>query len=183
MGLSGPYDIEHHYDYEAGRGVEEISPMKPVNGYTRTQFRRHSPARALRDLLRQTTPNAEHQAVSFLLPRTMRLALFHGMEDDTVPFTATAEAARVLRSCGVTTVEEVYLPDTGHQDMVLQIMLGGRARDGTVDWIRGLALEEEETPSSVGSCDDGAKEGGRAIRQRRHKVEKPPTRILVQSKL
>jgi len=184
VGLSGPYDIEHHYDYEAGRGVEELSPMKPVNGYTRTQFRRHSPARALRDdLLRQTT-TAEHQAVSWLLPRTMRLALFHGMEDDTVPFTATAEAARVLRSCGVTTVEEVYLPDTGHQDMVLQIMLGGRARDGTVEWIRGLALEEESSSSSSVSCGDGAEEEeGRATRQRRQKVEKPPTRILVQSKL
>ena len=25
VGLSGPYNIAHHYDYEASRGVEELS--------------------------------------------------------------------------------------------------------------------------------------------------------------
>ena len=30
VGLSGVYNIQHHFDYEAGRGVEEISPMKPA---------------------------------------------------------------------------------------------------------------------------------------------------------
>jgi hypothetical protein len=28
IGLSGPYDISKHFDFEAMRGVEQISPMK-----------------------------------------------------------------------------------------------------------------------------------------------------------
>jgi acetyl esterase/lipase len=43
IGLAGVYDIAHHFDYEASRGVEEISPLKPVCGSTRTNFRLHSP--------------------------------------------------------------------------------------------------------------------------------------------
>ena len=34
VGLSGPYDISHHFDFEAGRGVKQISPMKAICGHT-----------------------------------------------------------------------------------------------------------------------------------------------------
>ena len=30
IGLSGVYDIENHYKWESGRGVHEMSPMKPA---------------------------------------------------------------------------------------------------------------------------------------------------------
>jgi predicted esterase len=133
VGLSGPYDISHHFDYEAGRGVEEISPMKPANGYTRQAFRDNSPALRLQSTLRSLPQ--EDGVLDQLLPR---LALFHGIEDDTVPFTATAEAARVLRACGLTRVQEFYVVETGHQDMIMQVMLGGKAQDATVEWIRNL---------------------------------------------
>lgn len=135
VGVSGPYDISHHFDYEAARGVEELSPMKPVNGYTREAFRQNSPALLLRDAL-AAVPTEKESTCDELLPA---MALLHGIEDDTVPFTATAEAARVLRSCGLTRVQEIYVPETGHQDAVIQIMLGGRMRDATIDWIKGLS--------------------------------------------
>ena len=99
----------------------------------------------------------------------------HGIEDDVVPFTATAEAARIVRSCcggtsssrsrptsggrrGGTTagaragaragagkaavVDEMYLPRTGHQDVVMELMLGGRSRDGVTRWMREGVGEE-----------------------------------------
>ena len=47
VGLSGPYDISDHFDFEAGRGVEQISPMKPICGHSRHNFDRASPAKRL----------------------------------------------------------------------------------------------------------------------------------------
>jgi predicted esterase len=137
IGLSGPYDISHHFDYEAGRGVEEVSPMKPANGYTRQAFRENSPALRLQSILRLLPQ--EDGVLDQLLPR---LGLFHGIEDGTVPFTATAEAARVLRACGLTRVQEFYVIETGHQDMIMQVMLGGRSQDATVEWIRNLTTSD-----------------------------------------
>ena len=43
IGLSGVYDIASHYEYEARRGVHEVSPMKPANGGL-DGFDDHSPA-------------------------------------------------------------------------------------------------------------------------------------------
>ena len=138
VGLSGPYDISHHFDYEAARGVEELSPMKPVCGMSREAFRRNSPALRLLDAL----ADASHEVnVASTLPS--RILLLHSIEDETVPFTATGEAARVLRSCGVTQCQELYLgPGTAHQDTAVELMLGGPTRDAVIEWIK-----EQSTPS------------------------------------
>ena len=131
VGLSGPYDISHHFDYEAARGVEELSPMKPSCGVTREGFRLHSPALRLLDAL----ANAKsEQNVAAMLPPEM--LLLHSIEDETVPFTSTAEAARVLRSCGVTQCQEFYVgPGSAHSDTVLQLMRGGPTRDAVIAWM------------------------------------------------
>lgn len=142
VGLSGPYDISHHFDYEAARGVEELSPMKPVCGYNRNAFRTNSPALRLQDCLADINECHVRSLDNFLPP----MALMHGIEDDTVPFTATGEAARILRSCGVTKCQEIYLAATGHQDAVMHLMLGGRARDATMTWIKGLQVSNTFTP-------------------------------------
>lgn len=135
VGLSGPYDISHHFDYEAARGVEELSPMKAACGMTRAGFRRNSPALYLLDSLASINENnGSEQNIAATLPR--RILLLHAIEDDTVPFTSTAEAARVLRSCGVTQVEELYVgPGTGHQDTVMQLMLGGPTQEAVMAWM------------------------------------------------
>jgi acetyl esterase/lipase len=129
VGLSGPYDISHHFDYEAARGVEELSPMKAACGMTRTGFRRNSPALRLLDSL------ADDDWVAAGLPPSVLLV--HAIEDETVPFTATAEAARVLRLCGVPQCQELYLgPGIGHQDTVMQLMSGGPAREAVLAWMK-----------------------------------------------
>jgi hypothetical protein len=63
------------------------------------------------------------------------ILLVHGIEDTTVPFTATSDAGRVLRSCGIKTCDEIYLTDTGHQDVIMHFMMGGCARDIVLDWL------------------------------------------------
>ena len=145
VGLSGPYDISHHFDYEAGRGVEQISPMKPICGHTRENFRSASPVHRFLSLLRDDGGDDEYDdgvAVQRLAPPIL---LVHGMEDSTVPFTATADAGRTLRSCGLTRCDEIYLDGTGHQDVIMHFMFGGLARDLVLNWIlrcrRGARLE------------------------------------------
>jgi pimeloyl-ACP methyl ester carboxylesterase len=142
VGLSGPYDISHHFDYEANRGVEEMSPLKPANGYTRQSFRTHSPALRLLDSLACQVES--NRVIDKLFPL---LVLIHGIEDDTVPFTATAEAGRILRSCGAL-CQEIYITETRHQDMVMQIMLGGKTLDAVIDWIP-LLHHEPPAPTPI----------------------------------
>jgi acetyl esterase/lipase len=132
VGISGPYDISHHFDYEAARGLEEISPMKPACGYSRERFRHNSPACRLVDFM-ASFQECDNLALDNFLPRML---LIHGIEDATVPFTSTGEAARVLRACGITKCDEIYLPETGHEDTVMHVMLGGRARNAILDWLK-----------------------------------------------
>lgn len=154
VGLSGPYDISHHFDYEAARGVEELSPMKPSCGYSRDGFRHHSPALRLQACLSFTPPSVDstirNEPSKGIIGFPITL-LVHGIDDTTVPFTATAEAAKVLRSCGVVSCKETYVAETGHQDMVMQLMLGGRTQSLVVDWI--ARLDSLCSPSRDGKHD------------------------------
>eukprot|EP00804_Cyclotella_cryptica_P021232 CCRYP_001516-RA/>CCRYP_001516-RA protein AED:0.37 eAED:0.37 QI:65/1/1/1/1/1/2/343/606 len=145
IGLSGPYDINHHYHFEAGRGVEQLSPMKAICGATRENFTTASPVSRLQKLLSTKSPSRT------LAECTPPLLLIHGIEDTTVPFTATADAARALRSCGVVDCEEIYLEKCGHQDVVLQFMLGGAARDLTMEYLL-VGGEEKKKRRRKGSC-------------------------------
>jgi acetyl esterase/lipase len=139
VGLSGPYDISHHFDYEAARGVEELSPMKAACGMTREGFRLVSPALCVLDSL--STLSSEHN-VAQSLPSHM--LLLHAIEDETVPFTSTAEAARVLRSCGVQQCQEYYVgPGTSHQDTVMQLMVGGPSCDAVLSWLEQVVASEK----------------------------------------
>ena len=76
-----------------------------------------------------------------------RMLMVHGIEDDTVPFTATGEAARILRSCGIEDIHEHYSPLTGHQDAVVHLMLGGRVQDAIVDWLKKLKYTTHRSTS------------------------------------
>lgn len=150
VGISGPYGISHHFDYEAGRGVEEISPMKPACGSSREEFDRNSPAHRVRQLFTNVA-ECDMLCSDNFIPRML---LIHGIEDGTVPFTATAEAARTLRSCGASKCTEVYLAQTGHQDTVMHLMLGGRARDVIVHW---LSMPEKDSSHKRSQADMIAK--------------------------
>ena len=137
IGLSGVYNIQHHFDYEAGRGVEEISPLKPACGYSRSAFDTCSPVLQLHSLMRlvgskQCSMKAD-QIISTIMPRML---LVHGIEDNVVPFTSTSEAARIIRSCGIEDCYEHYLSKTGHADVIMHFMLGGKCVDGVMTWLK-----------------------------------------------
>jgi predicted esterase len=108
--------------------------MKACNGHTREQFRLNSPAHRLQDFLA-----IFHEGSSTTLTLSSyfptRMLLVHGIEDDIVPFTATSEAARILRSCGIDQCQEFYAALTGHQDAVIHLMLGGRVNDSVRRWL------------------------------------------------
>jgi len=140
VGLSGPYNISHHFDYEAGRGVEEISPMKAICGHTRMNFQLSNPTYRFASLLRGRSEDVVNMAIIQRL--TPPILLVHGIEDATVPFTATSDAGRILRSFGLTRCDEIYLAETGHADVIKHFMFGGEARKLVLDWIiDGLRLD------------------------------------------
>ncbi|KAL9184378.1 hypothetical protein ACHAXT_002464 [Thalassiosira profunda] len=145
VGLSGPYDISYHFDYEAGRGVEQISPMKPICGHSRENFHKANPMRRLRALLAK-----QKEDIAGTIPQLFPpVLLVHGIEDSTVPFTATSDAGRMLRSSGVERCEEMYLEETGHQEVVMHFMLGGPAKDLAMDWLlRGAGQKGVATMQS-----------------------------------
>ena len=133
VGLSGPYNISHHFDYEAGRGVEEISPMKAICGHTRMNFQLSNPTNRFASLLRGRSEDVVNMEIIQRL--TPPILLVHGIEDATVPFTATSDAGRILRSFGLTRCDEIYLAETGHADVIKHFMFGGEARKLVLDWI------------------------------------------------
>ena len=152
IGISGVYNIGHHFDYEAGRGVQEISPLKPANGYDRKSYARNSPPwKVQHELIRKLNENER----SLLLSQTRfpgRILLVHGSEDDVVPISGTCESAKIMKEClgggsnshktndgGDITIDECYIPKTGHQDTVVDLMmLGGHTGPVTktvVQWV------------------------------------------------
>mmetsp|Transcript_4979 Transcript_4979/g.11372 ORF Transcript_4979/g.11372 Transcript_4979/m.11372 type:complete len:206 (-) Transcript_4979:70-687(-) len=131
VGLSGPYDIGYHFDFEAGRGVEQISPMKPICGHSRDSFDRASPVKRLLSLFREQ----QRTATTTIQQLTPPILLAHGVEDSTVPFTATVNAGRMLRSCGLKKCDEMYLDETSHEDVIMHFMLGGLAKDLVLGWL------------------------------------------------
>lgn len=146
VGISGPYDIVHHYDFEAARGVEEVSPMKAASGLSLDALHMNSPANQLQDLLLIQEPLLCHRHHTRILPS--RILLIHGMEDTTVPFTATAELARRLVACGLSP-QQLYLAKTGHQDTVLQLMMGGMTYKKIVSWLDKEDHRRDRTTSSL----------------------------------
>jgi len=68
IGLSGPYCISSHFEYEAHRGVEEISPMKAACGHTRNSFHHNSPHKRLSVILSGLQSN-HHMTLS--LPKLL----------------------------------------------------------------------------------------------------------------
>jgi acetyl esterase/lipase len=107
-GIAGVYNIRDHFEFERGRGVHEVSPMKPAAGGP-TNFASASPAIVASQLL------ADQAA---LLPHVL---LVHGADDSTVPYESSVFLAEALRGAGVREVECVVLLEKGHADFMLEL--------------------------------------------------------------
>lgn len=131
VGLSAPYEIASHYEFETLRGVEEMSPMKAACGNDQERLSDYSPVLQLFQNLMQL-PKAEQELANQHCPR---MAMIHGIQDDTVPFTATQQAAKLLNLAGITKCDEMYLSDTGHSETIFEIMFGGKTQTAVMDWL------------------------------------------------
>lgn len=135
VGISGPYNIARHFQFEVSRGLEELSPMTPAcRG--KQLFEKLSPAIQLLKLLSCASSDCTRMAVN----QFPSVCLVHGVADDTVPVTSTQEAATVIRLAGVTRCDELFVPCAGHCETMLQLMFGGMAQDAIVDWVEAKAL-------------------------------------------
>jgi len=128
VGISGVYGIDDHFAFEANRGVEEVSPLKPACGNTHENFARCSPDYRLRNLVKTLDKGLLFQ----IFPRIL---FIHGMEDSTVPFTATSKIAACFRSCGIE-VSERYHGKVGHQDAIMDVMFGGIVCESLINWLK-----------------------------------------------
>ena len=130
IGLSGVYDIAKHFQYETGRGVEEISPMKAACGGSEDEFIRYSAKNRLEDFIRTNG--------STMLPNMLFL---HGVLDDVVPYTSTVELMQSLHKAITDKPIEKdrfkmqILPKKGHSETVIEVMMGGETRDRVLSWI------------------------------------------------
>ena len=131
VGMSAPYEIASHYEFETMRGLEELSPMKAACGNDKANLSDYSPVLQLYKTLIKR-PEHERELVDEHSPR---IAMIHGMQDDTVPFTATREAAKFLNLSGITKCDEMYLTDKGHSDTVFDFMFGGKTQTAVMNWL------------------------------------------------
>jgi acetyl esterase/lipase len=116
VSIAGVYDIPSHYEYETGRGVEQISALQPACGHVRNEWQKRSPTCLLKETKRpQELPN---------------MLFLHGAKDTVVPYTSAVNFHQSLRHGRLT-----ILPTVGHAETVLQLMMGGETQDVVMAWL------------------------------------------------
>ena len=131
IGMSAPYEIASHYEFETMRGLEELSPMKAACGYNKENLSNYSPVLQLY----KTLIKLPHHERAMVNENSPRIAMIHGILDDTVPFTATREAAKFLKLVGINKCDEMYLSEKGHSDTVFDLMFGGKTLATVMNWL------------------------------------------------
>lgn len=112
IGLSGVYDITHHYEHEKTRGVEYVSAMhKAMGGVENFEF--YSPTARIRKL------NKEQ------LERFPPVVLIHGTDDIIVPVESSVRLCELLTSLSVP-VSLYLLPKVNHTEVVTDLMASDR---------------------------------------------------------
>lgn len=124
VGMSGVYCIPSHHEFETGRGVQEISALKPACGYTVDRWVKNSPTQLVQGSV---------AATKGALPQML---LLHGGLDTTVPYKSTLDFASALHTSGEPNkCSPVVLPTVEHAETILQLMMGGETRDIVMDWL------------------------------------------------
>lgn len=144
VGISGVYCIPSHYEYEKGRGVDQLSSLRAANGPGQEGFRQASPAYRLECFV---GANGEEQCVLLddaegndgdTMPVRVKLddhvpdmLFIHGVNDNVVQYNQTSVVVDALRSSlgDPDRCEEVLLESVAHADTVIHLMFGGVTRD------------------------------------------------------
>jgi len=162
VALGGVYDIESHYIFEKGRGVERVSPMSIACGRKsmgmtggrsglREVWRDNSPTWVVtRGLLEGNNGGGGSDSGSgggYYRPLPAKNLIVHGALDDVVPYTSSQKFVAALtsgddrndRDGGEQQLWETdlrILPSVDHVDLVLHLMFGGETRDLVLDWMK-----------------------------------------------
>ena len=132
LGIGGVYDIPSHFDYEAYRGVEEISAMVRNMGGLRKSYLR-SPTLLLRDTF-ITSLNIPMKIGMKLRTYFPKMTLIHGENDTTTPPKTSKEFHRALMQHGVDSSLDLpiackhshlilaLMKDTEHTNYILNIL-------------------------------------------------------------
>ncbi|EGD82422.1 hypothetical protein PTSG_03066 [Salpingoeca rosetta] len=144
-GLSGPYDIDDHFEHERSRGVEWASVMWRVMG-GHQHFPRFSPVKLARHITTLThtvaavgdvdhskgsgsdntnhrqplPPQQQQQVLLWFLPH-IRWTLVHGDKDYVVPLTSTQRLARALLPLAGPQKVALHVVDSDHIEIMLAL--------------------------------------------------------------
>jgi len=114
---SGVYDIVNHFDFEAQRSVEDISPMKPAMRDFEN-FPQYSPTLILQHLV-QTNEVEILKSITDSLPP---VHIYHADPDLTVPASSSQALFKALTDIGVTNGFLKLIEGIRHADFVLELM-------------------------------------------------------------
>ena len=130
VGLSGVYDVAKHFEYETGRGIEEVSPLKGACGGSEDAFMKYSAENRVKEFI------GSHG--STMLPSMLFL---HGVLDNVVPYTATLELILGIHKAIIDQPTEkerfqtLISPNIGHGETLFELMMGGETRDQVLSWV------------------------------------------------
>lgn len=139
ISLAPVTSISQHFIHEAGRGVEEISPMKPACYCTKSSFDNCSPAERILQLKGRQPSGGSSKSIS------TRILFVHGVEDDTVPFMSTQNLVRAIKDVAPTIKCEEYYPNAEHAEIVTDLMLGGETKEIVKRWLDDISSTIENT--------------------------------------
>ncbi|KAI8616773.1 Alpha/Beta hydrolase protein [Chytriomyces sp. MP71] len=117
--LAGVFDIQRHFHFEAGRGVEEVSAMRRCMSHTRLCFDARSPGKVLRWIMRQ---GDGCEVVQRFLPQAWLVV--HGDADSTVPVRQSEDLHDILKyECGLDGSRLKVLRNVGHFAIISELTL------------------------------------------------------------
>jgi len=135
ISMSAPYEIASHYEFESLRGLQDLSPMKAACGNDVKRLSNYSPVLQFTNQLNEQSLYLKSLA-NDLCPH---MAMIHGVQDETVPFTSTRQAVKLLRNAGITKCDSMFMSETGHSDTVFELMFGGKTQSVVMDWLEHRA--------------------------------------------
>jgi acetyl esterase/lipase len=137
IGLSGPYDIVKHFDFESQRSVQHISPMLGAAGNNIEGLAVCSPDVQLL--------SSEFDALSEHVPETSiratKFHFLHGNEDSTVPHEASERMVAALNRRGFRFVNGYYYAGHHLQSLFDVILSSSDSSNETKSVLRRIAQE------------------------------------------
>lgn len=120
--MSGVYCISSHFEFEKGRGVDQISALRVACGPDE-KFEENSPVYQCRLV------DDAADSVAVLDDHIPSLTFIHGIDDNVVQYTQCCDMVDAINSTSIRRCREELLEGVGHADTVFHLMVGGVTRD------------------------------------------------------